>query len=225
MPLVLIILVVVLVSGSATTVSTNGHLYTGVGVDDKAFSQNVIFEQPAPSAMHCAALCKLQPRCVTFTFDQEVCRGHTVLVTPITPSTPAPGARSFTRESVIVACTNHSDCSQLQNNSCFDGTCVCTPGFFYSISSDTCVSECPPAKLAGSYTRYREHGMPGIVEASKNDASPEECFDFCNNNTDCLSFDFQKSSPRCMLKYIVATSPGSTFTSSPGYDHYQRQCQ
>ena len=35
--------------------------------------------------------------------------------------------------------SNGGDCSQLQSNTeCFDNTCVCRPGYFYSVSLGTC---------------------------------------------------------------------------------------
>ncbi|XP_070183653.1 uncharacterized protein, partial [Littorina saxatilis] len=142
MPLVLMILVGVFAAVSATTITTKSDVYIYVGVDNKAFSENIIFEQPAKSRLHCAALCEQRPCCVTFTFDQEVCRGHTMMVTSDTSSTPAPGARSFAREDrewLDTTCDNNDGCCE-PNAVCFTGLCKCSPGYYYSQCTKTCLS-------------------------------------------------------------------------------------
>ncbi|KAK7097943.1 microfibril-associated glycoprotein 4-like [Littorina saxatilis] len=93
----LLILAAFLASEAAATVKSNK--YTNIGQDGKLFTENIAFESPAFSPPHCALLCNQHESCETFTFHQEVCRGHGVFVTSDTSFTPADGARSFVKSS------------------------------------------------------------------------------------------------------------------------------
>ncbi|XP_070190654.1 scavenger receptor cysteine-rich domain-containing group B protein-like [Littorina saxatilis] len=98
-----IILTGVLASGyTATAVTTQGDVFTHIDLDDQVFEENVLFQQPTMTRPHCAALCQKQACCVTFTFYQNVCRGHDALMTSNKSSTILSGARSFARKNHAV---------------------------------------------------------------------------------------------------------------------------
>ncbi|KAK7090351.1 microfibril-associated glycoprotein 4-like [Littorina saxatilis] len=80
--------------GGATG-TQRSQMYTNAGHNDKAFTEDNVFESPAKTALHCALMCNQQDSCMAFTFDDKVCRGHATVMTSHSPSGPAPGARSF----------------------------------------------------------------------------------------------------------------------------------
>ncbi|XP_070173797.1 angiopoietin-2-like [Littorina saxatilis] len=80
--------------GGATD-TQRSHMYTNVGLNNKAFTDNVVFESSAKTAPHCALQCNQQDSCMAFTFDDKICRGHAAVMTSRSNSRPAVGARSF----------------------------------------------------------------------------------------------------------------------------------
>ncbi|XP_070173525.1 microfibril-associated glycoprotein 4-like [Littorina saxatilis] len=92
MPSVLFLLAAVVVAAEATVVS---RLYYGSGLQDKAFTQNVVFTSPAKRAVHCSMLCNQHELCDTFTLEQDLCKGHALELTSDTPYVFAAAARSF----------------------------------------------------------------------------------------------------------------------------------
>ncbi|KAK7096311.1 uncharacterized protein [Littorina saxatilis] len=217
---------------------------------DGSFVNNVLWSSNIRTVRECAVLCAADRRCSSFTLlrnASETCQSclgisddeavgnqaevsviraavfHQVSVRDSADFTTTPETATWAGQT----CDIHSDCSQLQaNTSCFLRTCVCTPGFFYSISSDTCVSECPSGKLAQSYMKYENHSLPG-----QNDMqlarSLQECFDLCNANPTCLSIDFNKpTTQNCYISYSMATGPNQLRSDAGGnLDYYQRQCE
>ncbi|XP_070173461.1 microfibril-associated glycoprotein 4-like [Littorina saxatilis] len=107
-------LVGVCVSGDATTIVTRSKINVGF---NKAYAENILFESPVRSNLHCAVLCNQHECCGTFTFDQKICRGHAMVVTSHTSSLSTPGARSYSRKNAAnkpkscVEAQLHSNCS------------------------------------------------------------------------------------------------------------------
>ncbi|KAK7108227.1 uncharacterized protein [Littorina saxatilis] len=229
MPLVLMILVGVFASVSATTITTKSDVYINVGVDNKAFSENIIFEQPAKSRLHCAALCEQQPCCVTFTFDQEVCRGHTMFVTSDPSSTPTPGARSFAREDrewLDTTCDNNDACAE-PNAVCFTGLCKCSPGYYYSQCTQTCLSSCEPSKLTEPFQEYKGSVIYPTQILNTNNVTLEQCLQGCMDNTQCMSVDYNFGDKKCYQKGVTARTaegPDKFRTGWGDYNHYQKSC-
>ncbi|KAK7091054.1 hypothetical protein V1264_010770 [Littorina saxatilis] len=79
--------------GGATAIQS--QMFTDVGLDDKAFTEDVVFESSAISKTHCALMCNQQDSCMAFTLDNKVCRGYAAVMTSRSNSRPAVGARSF----------------------------------------------------------------------------------------------------------------------------------
>ncbi|XP_070173534.1 ficolin-2-like [Littorina saxatilis] len=80
--------------GGATD-TQRSNVYTHVGLDDKAFTEGIVFESSARNKPHCALQCNQQDSCMAFTFDDKICRGHAAVMTSRSNSRPAIGARSF----------------------------------------------------------------------------------------------------------------------------------
>ncbi|XP_070173329.1 microfibril-associated glycoprotein 4-like [Littorina saxatilis] len=83
--------------GGATS-TQRSHTYTNVGLNNKAFTEDVVFESSAKTALHCGLQCNQQDSCMAFTFDDNICRGHAAVMTPRSNSRPAVGALSFYKE-------------------------------------------------------------------------------------------------------------------------------
>nr|AJA37846.1 fibrinogen-related protein [Littorina littorea] len=119
----LLILAAFLASEAAATAPVKSSKYTNIGQDGKLFTENIAFETPAFSTLYCALLCNQHETCETFTFVQEVCRGHGVFVTSDTSFTPADGARSYVKNAI----SKPKDCVEAQRYSNESGVVAIYP--------------------------------------------------------------------------------------------------
>lgn len=73
--------------------------FINIGLCDEMFTEDIAFDSPNGNHLQCARQCSMQDSCLTFTIAENMCRGHSVLVTPQTPSVSTPGANSFVKRS------------------------------------------------------------------------------------------------------------------------------
>ncbi|KAL8594161.1 hypothetical protein ACOMHN_018101 [Nucella lapillus] len=126
-------------------------------------------------------------------------------------------------------CSSHSNCTSVQSNTgCYGSTCVCSPGYYYSVSNGICVQDCATENITTSFTRYPRRAIAGYNDETHDATSLQECFNHCiTSNISCRSIDFKHSigTTRCYLSSAVALDMGPLqFVKVFSYDHYQRQC-
>ncbi|KAK7490032.1 hypothetical protein BaRGS_00018772 [Batillaria attramentaria] len=66
-------------------------------LDNRNFSDNLLFEVPAVSNIHCSVSCFSDQSCEAFTYipTSATCQGHSSVPTSASPSFPSPGAKTF----------------------------------------------------------------------------------------------------------------------------------
>ena len=72
-------------------------LFVDTGLDDKTFSEHLLFDYPAKHALGCARQCLHHALCLAFTFDLGTCQGHSEVKTSASASTSATGAKCFAK--------------------------------------------------------------------------------------------------------------------------------
>ncbi|KAK7106248.1 microfibril-associated glycoprotein 4-like [Littorina saxatilis] len=71
------------------------EVFLDTRLDDVRFSTDIVFEFPADRDIHCGILCSRHSSCLTFTFHQGQCQGHSAIMTSASAHTVAMGAKSF----------------------------------------------------------------------------------------------------------------------------------
>ncbi|XP_070176519.1 sushi, nidogen and EGF-like domain-containing protein 1 [Littorina saxatilis] len=110
-----------------TIVTPKSHTYRNTGIDNKLFSENVVFESAVTNDMQCARLCSQHDVCQSFTFSSTVCRGHSLLVTSNSSSSvDTAGAETFDVDDCASShCQNGGSCVDQINTY----TCNCQAGY------------------------------------------------------------------------------------------------
>ncbi|XP_070188601.1 microfibril-associated glycoprotein 4-like [Littorina saxatilis] len=111
MATLLIILAAVLISNGAATATVKSNRYRTMGLNGKAFKNNILFESRARSTRDCAVICNQQECCDTFTIDGDVCRGHGILGMFTSSFGEAPGAKSYSKNLAVI---KPRDCVEAQ---------------------------------------------------------------------------------------------------------------
>ncbi|KAK7107350.1 uncharacterized protein [Littorina saxatilis] len=91
-------------------------------------------------------------------------------------------------------CAAPEDC-KVKMSECFKGRCLCTPGFYYSIRSNTCVTQCSPSDLSDSYLTYLDSFLHSSLayyeqESELTADSLQNCSALCLSQQLCHSFGF-----------------------------------
>ncbi|KAK7089080.1 uncharacterized protein [Littorina saxatilis] len=114
-------------------------------------------------------------------------------------------------------CNSNDDCT-VANAECFSSQCECTPGFFYSEGSQSCVETCSQASkpfdvyhmviYKHSSLNCAEHLILKNEGLTRHDYM-EKCLDPCNADSNCLSVWFHNSD--CSLYSVVPRDTGTDF--------------
>ncbi|KAL8568130.1 hypothetical protein ACOMHN_027653 [Nucella lapillus] len=156
-------------------------------LDDHQFTEGIIFtETGIKSSLECARLCSANSSCKAFTFSPKgFCRAYDAVMTSESPSTSARGAMTYSRRVSWLkkVCASDENCS-VADSTCFKGECLCSPGRFYSVSSQTCVTSCSRANMQDTYVIYSD----ALLVIGKMDSAgqtviadtPEQCQSLCN---------------------------------------------
>ncbi|XP_070206006.1 microfibril-associated glycoprotein 4-like [Littorina saxatilis] len=111
MATILIILAAFLISNGAATATVKTNMYIDMGLNGKAFKNNIMFVSRARSTLDCAVLCDQQDGCDTFTIDGDVCRGRGMQEMFTSSFREAPGAQSYSKN---LAAIKPRDCVEAQ---------------------------------------------------------------------------------------------------------------
>ncbi|KAK7483648.1 hypothetical protein BaRGS_00025081 [Batillaria attramentaria] len=205
-------------------------LWENIGLGDVIFTSNLKFSSTAKSVTHCALNCSNVEDCVTFTFTRQTvmygeCRGHFSYMTSLGPTSPSPGSKTFRNTDWRNKyCVNNPECFAL-NSECNAGVCLCIPGYYYSESNNYCVPDCEAADLQGNYMMIPDASLKDNNIATLSDTTVDDCKTACNQNPQCLTFDYRSSNANCLLQNETAlTDPASLERGSGVYDMYQKHC-
>ncbi|KAK7095768.1 hypothetical protein V1264_005134 [Littorina saxatilis] len=223
---------IMVLSMGVIAASITGRVFQRKGVDGKMFSERILFNTNTHSLIECALLCHHLKCCLTFTFSEvtHLCQGHFAVVTVNTPSSPADGAVTFSRENneswLSRPCANGCPTATECGVECDSdrGECSCSPYFYYSVSLNTCVPSCSTPHT--TYVEYKGHDLSGhdlsMVLTTENF---QECKDWCSANDDCRLIVASPTVPRCWFKYMTAAErPAYWIPSNPVFVNFQKTC-
>ncbi|KAK7111702.1 hypothetical protein V1264_011290 [Littorina saxatilis] len=206
------------------------------------FTDNQLFNKDDTSVARCAQMCLMSDACKLFTLTENSnssttcssrrsslrCRGHSSVARNGAGRTPSPGSRMFilARGSSVFLekpCSSNADCSAA-NSECFVGKCLCTPGYYYSITGDTCLASCPQAEMQETYVLY-----PRSVMRQNNLRCPtipqDQCLKKCGGNKNCKNVVFWTHSSVCCLKSASALdAPSDWETNVDNAYTYVKNC-
>ncbi|XP_070178188.1 uncharacterized protein [Littorina saxatilis] len=123
------------------------------------------------------------------------------------------------------SCDSDTGCPDGINAMCFEGKCLCTPGYYYSNGQAVCVDNCPEPDLQMEFVAY-----PGSVfyTADKiNVASEDDCLAACVAEPGCTTVVFFLKTVTCALYYFPALNldnPAFHGMSVDTTTMYQRRC-
>ncbi|XP_025097797.1 uncharacterized protein LOC112566071 isoform X3 [Pomacea canaliculata] len=125
------------------------------------------------------------------------------------------------------SCTTVADCP-VKHSICYKATstCLCTPGYYYSVNFGTCVRKCNPLYLQDTFLKYNNACIGGYQKETARGKRDEECIKLCVYSRDCLSIDYHHRGSYCHLNYHTAVTSNTFFPDCKGdpSDHYQRMC-
>ncbi|KAK7490094.1 hypothetical protein BaRGS_00018616 [Batillaria attramentaria] len=219
-------------------------------LDSLLFLDNVLWVVERASEVKCVQLCVDSDGCASFTFSRRagssvtLCRAHSKVMTSLDNATKDADSRYY----VITNTGNWqgSECSvdelcPAKNSQCFDGQCVCVPGYFYSVLTHTCCPECK--SLGSGFVEYPGYHMVGYSNLTIYGSFEwEKCFQYCllsevrfkmKCSTVELDFAFASSSAgwkKCVLSPhtpLTITDPSHWRLSGPGenWTIFQRVCE
>ncbi|KAK7496667.1 hypothetical protein BaRGS_00012074 [Batillaria attramentaria] len=202
--------------------------FTGV-----VFTQNLLFDSLLGSSGACALKCHTSAGCVTFTTTRATstvmrCRGHSTWMTSQSPTTAAAGTATFFLPDTSVwlekTCASNADCAA-RHSECYDGSCLCTPGYYYSHRMNFCVQTCSPSNLQTTFLRYPGAAIDHHNIASIGGTSATQCKELCLQQPTCRTFDFRASDGSCSLQAVTRldVSPAYWLTVAQ-YDYNQITC-
>ncbi|KAK7111712.1 hypothetical protein V1264_011300 [Littorina saxatilis] len=194
------------------------------------FLENLLFESEAASAVDCASSCWKRPDCWSFTVTTTslgtTCRGHAVWMTSANERilTATTSLWHLNLDWLERECSNNRECG-VPLSECFAGKCLCSPGYYYSNSKDSCVEGCEEADLQSTfvaYPGYRIHlrnivctGMPR-----------EDCITVCGQHARVRTCDYLPLGGvlYCCLQPVTKLDFPSDWIVDPTSTSYQRTC-
>ncbi|KAK7483641.1 hypothetical protein BaRGS_00025074 [Batillaria attramentaria] len=203
--------------------------WENIGLGDVMFTSNLKFSSAAKSVAHCARHCSSMEDCVTFTFTRQTvmygeCRGYFSYMTSLGPTSPSPGSKTFRNTDWRNKyCAKNPECFAL-NSECYAGVCLCIPGYYYSEGNNYCVPECEAADLQGNYMMVPDASLYGNNIVSLTGVTVDDCKAACNQNPQCLTFDYKSSDARCWLQDETALTDPASLVFGTVYDMYQKHC-
>ncbi|KAL8568127.1 hypothetical protein ACOMHN_027650 [Nucella lapillus] len=190
------------------------------GLKDRHFQEGQLFAPTGvASAVECARLCAAETQCHTFTFTptgSRSCRAYDVVMTSESSSMSVKGAVSYQRvkedaaeapERVVwKTCVTNEECPAPQTQ-CFKGQCLCSPGYYFSMTRNACVDGCKDADLKDVFMKYQGSSIFGqgyIMSASQS--TLPNCFSLCRLTSTCSGLVFRANAFYCSL-YTINTIP------------------
>nr|KAG5699517.1 hypothetical protein BaRGS_020076 [Batillaria attramentaria] len=126
-------------------------------------------------------------------------------------------------------CATNADCKGVINTECYAGQCLCTPGYYYSISHNYCVDSCAVSDLQATFLRYPNVAIPSNNLYGGSRPAVQDCLDWCAADTRCLTAEWQggSGSGYCIAAGVTALDVPKNYWDTTGFqdfDLYQRKC-
>ncbi|KAK7104691.1 uncharacterized protein [Littorina saxatilis] len=132
------------------------------------------------------------------------------------------------------ACVDHKQCQNMRANSeCFNKQCMCTPGYFYSLSTGHCLYNCSNADLQDTFQAYDGFMIDGFTLSKLSGfiaklKSTSQCLDFClNSSVICPSVNYYNkySLFLCKASSVSRHDKPDNWKQDSAYVYYQRTCK
>ncbi|KAL8593773.1 hypothetical protein ACOMHN_059266 [Nucella lapillus] len=210
----------------------------------------LLFETETRSTIQCVVLCMGTPACIAVTVTPSsssssssspalsMCRGH-VNVTSASASTSTSASASAPVSASVVVwslphtewleknCSSDAECGEYHRE-CFAGSCLCSPGYYFSHSINSCVTGCAKADLQSRLLPYPNRFIHNLnLGTCLNGISPEACLAICRQNADartCDLLDNAAGSYTCCLQGVTRSDISASEWGVRAGIHYQKTC-
>ncbi|KAL8624142.1 hypothetical protein ACOMHN_020192 [Nucella lapillus] len=126
-------------------------------------------------------------------------------------------------------CGRDWECGE-SHTECYSGLCVCSPGYYYSQSRDSCENSCPEEQL-----RARTLAYPGCFIRGNNirkcldGLTVDDCLQLCSQSPGARTCDYVSWHPGfvCCLQGVTMLGAGAgSWESGAGSNstHFQKTC-
>nr|KAG5693643.1 hypothetical protein BaRGS_017373 [Batillaria attramentaria] len=119
-------------------------------------------------------------------------------------------------------CSDDGDCIA-DLSECFEGRCVCQPGFYYSRTKNICLEMCSYTDLQPTFVKYPRRIISSYyIEAF--DTTLQECLRSCAANPRCRTVEHQNTG-RCEIQAVTKLdAKDSAWEVADTYNFYQKTC-
>ncbi|XP_076450136.1 uncharacterized protein LOC143286450 [Babylonia areolata] len=205
--------------------------------DNVIFTDDFLWEAETKSRIDCARWCAEDSDCASvtstvLTSDSVTCRGHSKVMT--SGGTAVAETRQYSRKNtgpptyhlgslwLTKACTVAEDCDRT-GAECIEQQCLCTPGFYYSISQDACHVGC--SRLQTDFVEY-PGWLLGLNNMDEGTTTWEECRKWCFSTTRCVSLEYHFDQSVCYLSNVTVLDVSPMFwrKSDSNISYFQRAC-
>ncbi|KAL8580705.1 hypothetical protein ACOMHN_004746 [Nucella lapillus] len=202
--------------------------------DNTIFTENFLWETQSRSRLDCARSCAVDDKCASLTStvltsESVTCRGHSQALTSGGTSKAATkyykkaptyylGSMWLTR-----ACTQNSSCPTRGDAMCFKGRCLCLPGYYYSLSQDSCQKSC--TLLQDDFIEYPWSILRGN-SLNYSVISWDNCRKWCLAMNGCLSVEYLYPDSMCHVATVTAQDDFSEWRGEVNVNisYFQRTC-
>ncbi|KAL8624143.1 hypothetical protein ACOMHN_020193 [Nucella lapillus] len=196
---------------------------------------SLLFETKVSSVIQCAVVCKGTPSCQFLTVgglssapvSPVVCRGHAGLPAGSNGTVLSDPAHTVwaLQESdwLEKECGKDWECGE-SHRECYKGSCLCTPGYYYSLSRDSCVPTCPVEELQPRLLAYPGRFISGNnLKKCYKSLTLEDCLARCRATPKARTCDGWKS--YCCLQTVtwLDVEEGVRRENTPRI-HHQKAC-
>ncbi|KAL8563874.1 hypothetical protein ACOMHN_034253 [Nucella lapillus] len=196
----------------------------------------LLFETETLSTIQCAVLCMGTPRCTAVTVTStpastsSMCQGHANVI-----SSPASASVSASTEAWSLPhtvwlekkCSSDAECGEYHSE-CFAGSCLCTPGYYFSHSLNSCVKDCAKGDLRSRLLAYPNRYILDLnLGPCSVVTSPEACHATCIQNANARTCDTVRLSDgrdNCCLQAVTKLDIPASSWKSGNAVHYQKTC-
>ncbi|XP_025098913.1 uncharacterized protein LOC112566776 [Pomacea canaliculata] len=123
-------------------------------------------------------------------------------------------------------CSSNRDCPA-DNSVCYtpSSTCLCTPGYYYSVRCTSCTRDCDPSNLRNTFVKFTGGYLLGHDNRVYSGVTYRRCEMMCAADSRCLSFDYPPTTSGCYLSYDTALTSNDFYSNAMNtQDYYQRMC-
>ncbi|KAL8563877.1 hypothetical protein ACOMHN_034256 [Nucella lapillus] len=232
-PLTILLLPAVLASlvGGQGTVQHRSGQKQAAGMEGAGLR----FETESRSTIQCAVLCMGTPRCTAVTVTStpastsSMCRGHASVTSTSSSASVSASTVVWSLPHTVwleKKCSSDAECGEYHRES-FAGSCLCTPGYYFSHSLNSCMKDCAKADLQPGVLAYpnryiKDHNLSCMKTTRK------ACLTFCMHNADARTCDFTHNRNGvyycCLQPTTKRDISASEWLIQPSSMHYQKTC-